>query len=291
MPNWLYTYFGEVVKPLITMKEKRQLSMPASFTDNGTLSPPSFWIYPPEPAILLSRRRFDPTLFYRPRIFLWLPHFLVDDLHCPACKTAILEKNGALRPRRIVDSQDCFYLISWSYYCRKGCKSHFAGWGHAVLDSLPRHLRLAFPAILSHRSGISRSVMTQLRVGNQHKMGPSGVKSLLLEMHTLRFNTLHLQYAEAIFEVVSGREAQGSKNTLHSYISAKFPAFGNFSDPQGYAGFVPGERYLAEMMNKAIERDENDANQHTACLAPDQIAIDDSHKASFEMNLFYLIII
>jgi len=26
MPNWLYTYFGEVVKPLITMKEKRQLS-------------------------------------------------------------------------------------------------------------------------------------------------------------------------------------------------------------------------------------------------------------------------
>ena len=150
MPNWLYTYFGEVVKPLITMKEKRQLSMPPSFADNGILSPPSFWIYPPEPAILLSRRRFDPTLFYRPRIFLWLPHFLVEDLHCPTCKTAILEKNGALRPRRIVDSQDCFYPISWAYYCRKGCKSHFAGWGHAVLDSLPRHLRLAFPAILSH---------------------------------------------------------------------------------------------------------------------------------------------
>ncbi|KAF8190775.1 hypothetical protein BJ912DRAFT_1058509 [Pholiota molesta] len=34
------------------------------------------------------------------------------------------------------------------------------------------------------------------------------------------------------------------------------------------------------MMNKAIERDEADANQHTACLAPDQIAIDDSHKVN-----------
>jgi hypothetical protein len=106
-------------------------------------------------------------------------------------------------------------------------------------------------------------------------------------MHTLRFNTLHLQYAEAIFEVVSGHESQTSNNTLHPYMSAKFPAFGDFTDPQRYAGFVPGERYLADMMNKAIERDENDANQHTACLAPDQIAIDDSHKVSSEMSLFY----
>ena len=48
MPNWLYTYFGEVVKPLITIKEKRHLSMPILFNDNGTFSPPSFWIYPPE---------------------------------------------------------------------------------------------------------------------------------------------------------------------------------------------------------------------------------------------------
>ena len=32
------------------------------------------------------------------------------------------------------------------------------------------------------------------------------------------------------------------------------------------------------MLNKAIEEDEADANKHTACIAPDQIAIDDSHK-------------
>lgn len=32
------------------------------------------------------------------------------------------------------------------------------------------------------------------------------------------------------------------------------------------------------MMNKAIEQEEAEANQHTACLALDQISIDDSHK-------------
>ena len=73
-----------------------------------------------------------------------------------------------------------------------------------MLDSLPPWLHLSFPAILSHKSGLSQNVMSQLRVGNQHKMGPTGVHSLLLEMHTLHFNILQAQYAEALFEQVCG---------------------------------------------------------------------------------------
>ena len=76
MPDWLYTYFGEVVKPLLTMKGDRCLAAPPSFTVKDTARS-SFWINPPEAAILLSRGRFEPTVLYRPRIFLWLPHFLV----------------------------------------------------------------------------------------------------------------------------------------------------------------------------------------------------------------------
>jgi hypothetical protein len=33
-------------------------------------------------------------------------------------------------------------------------------------------------------------------------MGPNGVHSLLCEMHTLRFNTVQLQYLEALFDLV-----------------------------------------------------------------------------------------
>ena len=32
------------------------------------------------------------------------------------------------------------------------------------------------------------------------------------------------------------------------------------------------------MLNKAIELEQADADQHTVCFAPDQLAIDDSHK-------------
>jgi hypothetical protein len=71
-----------------------------------------------------------------------------------------------------------------------------------------------------------------------------------------------------------------AQQSLHAYISSTVPSFGDFSDVDKYAGFVPAESYLTQMMNKAIERDEHDANQHTSCLAPDQLAIDDSHKVS-----------
>ncbi|KAJ7664028.1 hypothetical protein DFH06DRAFT_944440, partial [Mycena polygramma] len=221
----------------------------------------TFWIHPPEPVVALEGYRFDPPLLYQPRVFLWLPHFFVACLNCPKCRGK-LEKNGALRPRRITDTDSCFYIVSWAYYCRNGCKSYYHSWNEKLLNSLPAYLRLAFPAILSRKSGLSRNVIAMLRVGNQHKMGPSGVRAMLYEMHTRRHNTLLLQYLESLFEQQRGLE------TLKT----------DFADPEKYAGFVPSASYLTSMLNKAIERDEPDADQHTSCLPPDQIAIDDSHK-------------
>jgi hypothetical protein len=120
-------------------------------------------------------------------------------------------------------------------------------------------------------------------------MGPNGVRSLLLEHHALRFNILQVQYLEAIAEIICDQNSHaaphhGTQSTLHSYLSSQFPSFGDFGSSQQYAGFVPSERYLSGMLNKAIEADEDDANQHTAIIAPDQIAIDDSHKVRF--NIF-----
>jgi hypothetical protein len=284
MPDWLYRYFGETIKPLITAKDandSRRLAPPLSFTEDKPHAPATMWIHPPDAVFHLSRTstQLDPTTLYRPLVFLWLPHFFVAQLHCPNCKTGVLQKNGALCPRRIVDVHDNFYLVSWAYYCRDGCRHHYAGWSTEILESLPHYLRLAFPAILSYKGGLSRNVMIQLRVGNQHKMGPRGMRALLIEMHTMRFNVLQLQYLEAVFERISGQELGGAtQSTLHSFMSATTPDFGDFGDHHRYAGFVPTDRYLSEMMNKAIEREEGDANQHTACLAIDQISIDDSHK-------------
>jgi hypothetical protein len=117
-------------------------------------------------------------------------------------------------------------------------------------------------------------------------MGPTGIRSLLLELHTSHFNILQVQYLEAVFESVCSQDSgsathHATQATLHTYLDSKLPripSFGDVGSQQQYAGFVPSERYLSAMLNKAIEADEHDANQHTAIIAPDQIAIDDSHK-------------
>jgi hypothetical protein len=285
MPDWLYQYFGDVIQPLILMKDGSKLAQPATFIEVKPYAPASFWIHPPEVTFDLSHHHFDPHLFYRPRVFLWLPHFLIETLQCPSCRGA-LEKNGALAPRRIIDVDHSFYIVTWAYYCRKGCKSHFHGWSQRLLNSLPAWLHLSFPAVLSHQSGLSCNVISQLRVGNWHKMGPTGVRSLLLEMHTMRFNILQAQYMEALFEQVQAQQTTKNpdelQTSLHRYLVNNVPNFGDFGDVQKYAGFVPGASYLAMMMNKAIELEELDADQHTSCLAPDQLSIDDSHKVIFQ---------
>ncbi|KIK51784.1 hypothetical protein GYMLUDRAFT_251766 [Collybiopsis luxurians FD-317 M1] len=144
------------------------------------------------------------------------------------------------------------------------------------------YVRLAFPCVLSRKSGLSNRVMTLLHVANQHKMGPTGARALLLEAHTKRFNTCQLMYLEAIFEREQGAECNdvvGNQPTLYYFRSAeKMAEFGSFDDINGYGGFVPSCSYLITMLNRDIERDEVSANQHTALLPFKTGHVDDSHK-------------
>ena len=83
MPNWLYHYFGERIKTLITVKDindGRHLARPLSFTEDKPHAPATMWIHPPDAVFHLSRgTQLDPTILYRPRVFLWLPHFLISN--------------------------------------------------------------------------------------------------------------------------------------------------------------------------------------------------------------------
>ncbi|KAF9028547.1 hypothetical protein BDZ89DRAFT_1112967 [Hymenopellis radicata] len=281
MSSWLYIFFRDVVQPISHHKDNKSYIKHPLFTQNKPHTPPSLWIHPPDPLHSLNNHKFDPTLLYRPRVYLWLVHHFVPKLLCPRCKKP-LEKNGALPPRRIFDEDGYYFIVSWAYYCRGGCKKHFHGWSKELVDSLPRKLRLSFPAILSRKCGIDEKFMSLMRVSNQHKMGPAGIRSLMYELHTRRFNKLALQYLEAVFERVqtglqikSGNsQSQLTEHFAHTHV----PSFGNFGDKEGYGGYVPTDRYLSAMMNKAIERDEAAANQHTALVNMDSIACDDSYK-------------
>jgi hypothetical protein len=74
---------------------------------DGTL-----WVEPPSPFFIL-RRQLDPAKLYHPRVFLWMPHLLIDmqRLKCPYCKSST-NQSGNLKShgwnsdpcaRRVVD--------------------------------------------------------------------------------------------------------------------------------------------------------------------------------------------
>ncbi|KAK4699673.1 hypothetical protein P7C70_g6585, partial [Phenoliferia sp. Uapishka_3] len=287
MATWCYDYLITVIHPLVTKRvgTTRAFKCPDQLLRSPKNGPPSFWVSPPDPtfALLKIKSDFAPTTLWQPRVYLWLPHFLVDCLACPRCGNA-LDKNGLLPPRRITDVNDHFYIVSWQYYCRRvGCKRTYRGWSPELLSSLPGHIRLAFPAVISRKRGLSLPLMTLLRVGNQHKMGPAGVRSLLVENHTLKFNQLQLQYLEAILEAVeTAAQREGDEKSRQTsvpdYFRITYKPFGSFSDREGYNGEVPSDRYLTEMLERQIEAEEADADQHTSLLPMDQGSLDDSHK-------------
>ncbi|KAG2217457.1 hypothetical protein INT45_009656 [Circinella minor] len=110
-----------------------------------------FWIEPESPYFCFrGRQKFDPALLYRPCIFVWAPDKLVD-IFCqaPNCGGKLHSDGFNCDPivRRIVDIDRC-------YKCKKTINGHDS----ELMDSLPYHIQSIFPAILTHRGGISRQL-------------------------------------------------------------------------------------------------------------------------------------
>lgn len=272
-------YFGKVIRPLITHadgKRRRAICPPPYEAPQ-----PSMWVLPPDPAFVLAKKIFDPVILWAPRVFLFIPHFFCE-VRSPCCNGPA-EKGGPTAPRCITDVEDNFFIVTWEYRCRK-CKRSWTGSSPELMAALPRWLQLAFPADLSCRAGLSKSVITHLRVANQHKMGPAGVRAMLVEQHTLRHNRLHLQYLETALEVYRGNKAGQTTIEASFALNMTIPEFGHFGDPKRYNGSVPSESYLTEMYTKSVEADEAVSNQHTSLLAPDQISVDDSHKVRWVLR-------
>ena len=96
MPDWLYRFFGETIKPLITVKnvnDGRCLARPLLFTDDKFHAPATMWIHPPDAVFHLSHgTKLDPTILYRLCVFLWLPHFFVTNSIAQVVKQGFCRK-------------------------------------------------------------------------------------------------------------------------------------------------------------------------------------------------------
>lgn len=95
-PGAIQQYLSKVQARIISQK------YPAKY-NRGT-----FWVYPKD-AFFALIEDLEPNVLYYPRIFLWLPHFLMEKLEenmklkCPKCKKELKSKGYTEKPRRVVD--------------------------------------------------------------------------------------------------------------------------------------------------------------------------------------------
>jgi hypothetical protein len=119
---------------------------------------------------LLSRTSIKPTDLFHPQFFVWDPQCLYKDLRCPRCHTTLYRHGVICRPRRCVGIDGPFWIIGYRYRCPQ-CKHAKTGkatvtwrsWDRRILDVLPTVLAAEFPALLTHRSGISKAVFSWMR--------------------------------------------------------------------------------------------------------------------------------
>ncbi|KAF8999553.1 hypothetical protein BDZ89DRAFT_1147679 [Hymenopellis radicata] len=174
-PPWLMELFEAHITVIRgTSKERGAGTARRSIYDQTQ----SFWLprRSDNPFFLLRVPIITPWLIYNPRFFYWDPLLLVDRIACPCitgashgqyrhatpCTGRLTRYGYWKRPRRIVDLEDCFWLIGVRYLCNE-CNTTFQSWDQRVREKLPGHLAVEFPAHLTHRSGMSAAVFALLR--------------------------------------------------------------------------------------------------------------------------------
>lgn len=216
-----------------------------------------------------------PTQLYNPRFFYWDPDLLVEGgLKCPNCRTA-LRRHGFTRARRVVDLENCFYMIGERHLCPQ-CKhpktnAHsltFNSWDPRILAMLPPALAAEFPAQLSHRSAISLDVFALMRACFNYGVGSKQFSHILLVLHHRHFSQIHVQYLDGLLSCQHGTDDP----------TTTYEAFSDFSDRAGYGGFVPSSSWLCMMYDAFIEDHGEQIDQKCAMGSGDICCLDHSHK-------------
>jgi hypothetical protein len=139
-----------------------------------------FWGSTKSPIFMLEEDSSKPSRLWILRDILWLPYQLHKDLNCPAYHEKI-EVKGLKKIKSATHCQSqwvcisttvletkynrhynvlsAFYLITWRYRCKNKSKLEhhtFNGYHQGIIKWLPLIIQTNFPAVLTHRSGISK---------------------------------------------------------------------------------------------------------------------------------------
>ncbi|KAI8642089.1 hypothetical protein BD408DRAFT_188872 [Parasitella parasitica] len=224
----------------------------------------SYWVYPPvQNDAVISKAAKHPEWHYYPKVFLWMPHVLMN----PSCATPNSKEklkcshigcNGNLnlksffeepRARKIFDVHENFYLMSYRYECSTYKHGSCSGSDSAIIKQLPLRYQLDFPGHLTAGSGISKELGKLLRSCVQNSLGPSKLSKMLREFHHLRHDECEMKYLDSLSTFVERQEKSGFGDT-NQYKNVQFSTF---EDKDKYADSVPSGGYLTYVYCSMIQ--------------------------------------
>ncbi|KAK9481628.1 hypothetical protein V1527DRAFT_493436 [Lipomyces starkeyi] len=138
-----------------------------------------------------------------------------------------------------------------------------------LLDILPFGLKCTFPAVLTHKSGISQEMAGQIRVC--FGMGPAPFRSMIQQLHRERYDMHRLAYLEAIERLMPALRGYGAEVSMPSPITS-------FNNKFGYNGFAPSAGYLTGVYNTIIESCSEEMAKRMSMIPMTIAKIDHSFK-------------
>lgn len=165
--------------------------------------------------------------------------------------------------------------MSMNYRCvRAACKKTFSGYDQGLIKQLNVGHQRAFPAILTHKSGISKELSNTMRPLFQHGIGPHRLSKIIRIMHTQRFDELQFVY----YNGISNFKPNVASQLSNGNGPQQFEQFSDFFDKMKYNGYIPSSNYLSYVYSSLVAEYRLFTDQHTAQLGGIILKLDHSFK-------------
>ncbi|GFH49181.1 hypothetical protein CTEN210_05657, partial [Chaetoceros tenuissimus] len=197
------------------------------------------------------------ALPYYKDIYVWLPDRRWGQRGMPSCPTCKCNnsvgragwRNDVLG-RRVVSLNTTYYIVSQRYEC-KACENKkskgqqvdqygFHGYNHESFQLYENGIQYNFPAILTKRSAIDKSLIDLMRPLFDKGLRPLSFQKTLVELHSKKYTKDRIKYNYRVRDEKLRRQKLQLPDADHSVCS-------DFNDPKGYCGFVPSAEYLSNI--------------------------------------------
>ena len=254
-----------------------------------------FWIHPRHPFFSMDKAAISaggitPESLYFPDVFVWIPTLLNGDnkLVCKdhkCVRSGVNSKELSIKgfndnpiASRVITLDSCYYILTQRVECSQksgGCGKSWNLCDPMIMEQLDPGLAACFPAFLTHRSGIDKTIITLIRAGMAHSLSSNAWSKILRELHLREHDLRELTYLYAI-------QKEESKHN----VPKAYPLFSKFEDKSGYAGLAPHRSYITTLYIDFIEHVRHVLDQCVAALPAGIIKWDHSFKVpKFMMKL------